>query len=82
MKKWQLQNIKAKLIALVKQASRGKPEQTTAKERAEIVILPAKRYVDLTSSKISLVEFLRNSPLYGAELDLERNQTPCRDIEL
>ena len=30
----------------------------------------------------SLVEFFRQSPLVGVELDLERNQDTGRDIEL
>ncbi len=32
--------------------------------------------------KKSLVEFLRESPLVGLELDLERNKDTGRDIEL
>ena len=32
--------------------------------------------------KNDLVEFFRNSPLYGVELDLERNKDSGRDIEL
>ncbi len=30
----------------------------------------------------SLVEFLRQSPLMGLELDLERDKSPGRDIDL
>jgi hypothetical protein len=30
----------------------------------------------------SLVEFLRESPLMGLELDLERDKSPGRDIDL
>jgi len=38
---------------------------------------------DLTDKpKNDLVEFFRNSPLYGVELDLERDKDTGRDIEL
>jgi hypothetical protein len=30
----------------------------------------------------SLVEFLRQSPLFGMELDLERDKSPGRDVDL
>lgn len=30
----------------------------------------------------NLKEFFRNSPLYGAELDLERDKSPSRETEL
>ncbi|MDM8551955.1 hypothetical protein QUF72_17860 [Desulfobacterales bacterium HSG2] len=32
------------------------------------------------SSQTSLTEFFRNSPLYGVELDLERDKTPSREV--
>jgi hypothetical protein len=34
-----------------------------------------------TPPKQSLVEFLRQSPLMGLELDLERDKSPARDID-
>jgi hypothetical protein len=35
-----------------------------------------------TPRKLSFVEFIRRSPLYGVELELERDQSICRSIEL
>jgi|WetSurMetagenome_2_1015567.scaffolds.fasta_scaffold10784_2 hypothetical protein len=34
------------------------------------------------TKKPNFVDFIRNSPLYGAELELERDQTLCRNIDL
>jgi hypothetical protein len=35
-----------------------------------------------TPRKLSFVEFIRRSPLYGVELELERDQSVCRSVEL
>lgn len=41
------------------------------------------RLISITpTKKPNFVDFIRNSPLYGIELELERDQTLCRNIEL
>jgi len=42
----------------------------------------AAQSVEKPAPQKSLVEFLRESPLVGLELDLERDKDPGRDIEL
>jgi hypothetical protein len=72
------------------------PELVRALNEAEyeplIIEVSGKRFVVLKesersetlqedSSRTSLTEFFRNSPLYGVELDLERDKAPSREVE-
>lgn len=36
----------------------------------------------IPTKKPNFVDFIRNSPLYGVELELERDQSLCRNVEL
>lgn len=82
MKKWQFQEAKAKLSALIKEAVKDGLQQITVRGKATAIILSKKQYVNLTSPKSSLVKFLQNSPLRGIDLDITRDKSPCRNIEL
>lgn len=82
MKKWQLQEAKAKLSALIKEAVKDGPQQITVRGKTTAIILSKEQYVNLTSSKSSLVRFLQDSPLRGIDLVITRDKSPCRDIEL
>jgi hypothetical protein len=44
--------------------------------------LSTEAYVRLTQQKPSFVDFLRASPLVDAELDIERDRSPGRTIDL
>jgi len=46
------------------------------------MILSCKDYRMLRAKKPSIVQLFRNSPLYGLDLDLEREQTDVREIDL
>jgi len=80
---WQLQEAKAKFSQVVRMAQRA-PQMITLRGEETAVVLSKADYDKLTSQKKqpNLVEFLRNSPWYGIELDLERDQSPPRDIDL
>jgi len=47
-----------------------------------VVVLATDEYKRLTRPATSLMEFFRNSPLYGIDLDLERSSDTGRDINL
>ena len=47
-----------------------------------MVVISNKEYKRLRSNESSLVDFFRSSPMVGVELDLERDKTLPRDIEL
>ena len=58
------------------------PQTITVRGRRAAVVLSADDYDRLKRSKPSLGEFLRTSPLAGVQLNIERDQSPPRDIEL
>ncbi len=82
MKKWQLQEAKAKLSTLIKETKKGGPQQITVRGKAEAVILSAKQYEKLSSPENSFVEFMANSPLKGLDIKVQRDKSLCRDLEL
>lgn len=81
-KVWQLQEAKNKFSQLVNEALARGPQVVTRRGEEVVVIISREEYGRLKKSQSSLVEFFRQSPLVGAELDLERDQTYPRDVEL
>jgi prevent-host-death family protein len=81
--KWQMQEAKAKLSELVKAADKY-PQIITVRGKEKAVLLSMEEYKKLAESKKpSLLEFIRNSPLYGVELELpKRRIEPMREIDL
>jgi prevent-host-death family protein len=82
MKKWQMQEAKAKLSKVIQKAINDGPQEISIRGKPAAIILSIKQYANLTSPKSSFVNFLRNSPLVGLELGLVRDDSPCREIEL
>jgi antitoxin Phd len=82
MKKWQFQEAKAKLSAVIKEAVSDGPQQITVRGKTAVIVLSAQQYSDLTSPKSSFVKFLQKSPLHGLSISLERDNSLCRNVEL
>jgi prevent-host-death family protein len=82
MRSWQVQEAKARFSDLLRDAARSGPQRITVRGRAAAVVLSSEDYERLRSPKPPLVEFLRTSPLAGTELDLERDRSAGRDIDL
>lgn len=81
MNLWPLQNAKAQLSKLIKQAA-IKPQHISVHGEPKVVVLSQKDYERLTKAKSSFVKFLRHSPLMGVSLKIVRDQSKTRDIEL
>ncbi len=83
MNTWQLQTAKARLSELVKMAVSQGPQVITVRGEAEVVVLSKNSFDRMTKPKPSFVEFIRQSPFVGIDLDLERDKSLTReDIEL
>ena len=82
MKTWQLQDAKAHLSELVKKAFSGQPQEITLRGKPAVVVLSAQQYKKLKHPKPKLVNFLRESPLVDININIERDKTSMRDIEL
>jgi len=81
MRRWQLQEAKARLSEVVKSAREG-PQEISVRGEPAAVVLSIKEYERLKKKKLSLAEFVRRSGLVGVDLDLERDKSPARDIDL
>ena len=82
---WQLQTAKAQFSEVFRRARLEGPQYITRRGTEAVVMLAAEQYEALTARReqpSSLVQFFRDSPLAGLELDFERDTDPGRDIEL
>jgi prevent-host-death family protein len=82
MRNWQLQAAKARLSELVREAVRDGPQGITVHGRDEVVVLARTDYDRLVDRNQSFVEFMTASPLKGLPLDIERDRSPARDLDL
>lgn len=81
MNVWQMQEAKARLSELVKCAEREGPQSITSHGQSVAVVVSRSMFDRLTGNDHSLVEFMRRSPLYGAEdIVLERDTSPTREV--
>lgn len=81
MRAWQLQEAKAKLTELIKQAQK-EPQAISRHGTREAVVLSLQQYSALTHSNTNLVDLLRNSPLNGLELEFTRDTSSARKVDL
>ena len=82
---WQVQTAKARFSEVFRLARTEGPQRITRQGKEGVVMISEEQYERLTVKSrqpTSLVQFFRESPLVGVELDLERDQDSGRDIEL
>lgn len=82
MRTWQLQEAKARLSEVIKQASKEGPQTITMRGEPTAVVISKEEYERLKHPRESFVRFMRRSPLYGLDLDLEREQTLTRGTDI
>ena len=78
MRTWQLQEAKARLSEVIKQASQEGPQTITMRGEPTAVVISKDEYERLKQPRGSFVEFMRKSHLYGVDLDLKRERTLTR----
>ncbi len=79
---WQLQEAKNRFSEVVNKALAEGPQIVTRHGEEIVVILSKADYNRLRKSQTSLLDFFRQSPLVGVELDLERDQSLPRKVDL
>jgi len=85
MREWSLQDAKAKFSEVVRLAMEKEPQEITLRGAPAVVVLSKKDYEALIGQKDAqtLVDFMRRSPLYGADdLVFERDTSPTREVDL
>jgi prevent-host-death family protein len=79
---WQLQEAKSRFSELVEKALAQGVQIVTRRGRKTVVILPYDEYQRMIKPEDSLVQFLLDSPLRGSSLEIERDQSLPRDLEI
>lgn len=82
---WQVQTAKARFSEVFRLALTDGPQRVTRQGKESVVIISDEEYNRLVAKSHqpkSLVQFFRDSPLTGLELNLQRDKDPGRDIEL
>jgi len=79
---WQLQEAKNKFSQLVERARKDGPQIVSKHGKETVVVISVEEYRKLTQKDTSLAQFFSNSPLKGVILNIERDTSTSRDIEL
>jgi prevent-host-death family protein len=82
---WQLQTAKARFSEVFRLARTEGPQLITRQGKDAVVMVPAEQFDQLVARSRqprSLLQFFRESPLVGLELDFERDKDAGRDIEI
>jgi antitoxin Phd len=79
---WQLSEAKNKFSELIDRAVSNGPQIVTRRGKEVVVVLSREDYDRLTRDHSGVVEFFRRSPLVGVELDLERDRSLPRNVQL
>ena len=78
---WTVAGAKAKLSEVMERAQSA-PQTITRNGKPSVVVVSAEEWQGKTARKGSLAEFLLESPLHGADMDLERQGDEPRDLPL
>lgn len=82
---WQVQTAKARFSEVFRRARTVGPQRITRQGKEGVVMISEEQFEQLTGRSHqpkSIVQFFRESPLAGLDLDLERDKDTGRDIEL
>jgi prevent-host-death family protein len=82
---WQVQTAKARFSEVLRLARTQGPQRITRQGKEGVVMISDEQYERLTARSRqpkSIVQFFRESPLVGVDLDLERDKDTGRDIDL
>jgi prevent-host-death family protein len=81
MKTWQFQEAKAKLTQLIKEA-KLEPQIISRHGVEEMVVLDIEKYKEMVSKNENIMSFFHKSPLSTIELELVRDKSNFRKVDL
>ena len=79
---WTVASAKARFSEVIDRARSDGPQTVTRNGKPAVVLVSADEWERRTVPKDNLYDFLRNSPLRGAEIDLDRLDEQARDLDL
>jgi antitoxin Phd len=77
---WQIQEAKAKFSELVQRAIDEGPQTVTRRGKDIVVVLSAEQFDLMKKRQIDLKDLLQSAPWH--ELEIERDKSPPRDVDL
>lgn len=81
MRAWQMQEAEARLSEVIKCAENEGPQNITLHGQLVAVVVSRTMFERLTGNEHSLVDFMRQSPLYGLdEVSLDRDASLTREV--
>ena len=81
MKTWQFQEAKAKLTQLINEA-KLEPQIISRYGVEETIVLNIEKYKEMVSKNENITSFFRQSPLHNLELEISRDKSNMRQIDL
>jgi prevent-host-death family protein len=81
MRVWQLQEAKAKFTELTYKAQQ-EPQIISRRGAPVSVMMSIEKYEELSGKKEDLLSFFQKSPLYGVDLELDRDRSSMREFDL
>jgi prevent-host-death family protein len=82
MRAWQLQDAKARLSEVVKEANLHGPQEITLRGKPAVVVISKEQYNKLLRPKLRFIDFINTSPLIGSGINLQRDSSLTRKIDL
>ncbi len=82
---WQIQSAKARFSEVFRKARTEGPQRITRQGKEGVVMVAEEQFDQLVGKSRqpkNIVDFFRQSPLVGLELELKRDRSPARDIDL
>ncbi|SRR5229473_3535416 len=82
---WQIQSAKARFSEVFRKARTEGPQRITRQGKEGVVMVAEEQFdrlVGKSRQPKDIVDFFRQSPLMGLDLDLRRDRSPARDVDL
>lgn len=79
---WQLQEAKSRFSEMVSQTLKNGAQIITRRGAKTVVVIPYEEYENLTKRSTRLVQFLLDSPLPGSGLEMDRDKSMPRNVEI
>jgi len=82
---WQVQSAKARFSEVFRRARTEGPQRITRQGKEGVVMVAEEQYERLVGKSRQpkdIVDFFRQSPVMGLDLDLRRDRSPARNVDL
>jgi prevent-host-death family protein len=80
--RWQVQEAKQRFSEVVRAAAAGEPQIVTRHGEEIVVVIDIEEYRRWHGNGAGLMRYLRAEPFMDADLEVERDQAPHRDVDL